>query len=174
MHININKNYSEYNNNIETGYYSGSGSGSGSELDSNFDYSQDSYTTTNFRKGIILYIFIAFVICFCILIIPYIHDSCRIFKYNFDKKYKNIKKITNIKCIHCKLKYINYKNKNKINPDDNNIDCDTCTICLTNNDKNSIKLLCNHSFHNDCINEWIQTSIDSGNTIQCPLCRVSI
>jgi len=170
MHININKNYSEYNN---IGSGSGSGSSSGSELDSHFDYSQDSYTTTNFRKGILLYVFITFVMCFCIIIIPYIHDSCCYFKHKCNIKFKNIKKITNIKCIHCKLKYINYKNKNKINPDDD-IDNDTCTICLINNNKNSIKLLCNHSFHNDCINQWIQTSIESGNTIQCPLCRVSI
>ena len=178
MHLNIN--YSEYN--IE----SGSGSGKNNyeydyEYDYNYDYGQETYTITNHRK-VLVYIFIAFVICFWILIIPYLYDSCCYFKYKFNINFKKIKNITNAKCINCKLKYINYKNKNyknknknKIIPnDDGDMNDDDCTICLSNNDKNSIILLCHHRFHSNCINQWIQTSIDNRNSIQCPLCRVTI
>lgn len=180
MYINI-TNYKIYSG---SGQESGSGQGSGSESTHNindnmlnniyeYDYSQDTYTTTNNRKKI-LFIFIGVAICFFIIIILYIYDSCYYFKYNYNINCEKIKNISNIKCIYCKIKCINYKNKilpNNIDDSDNDNDC---VICLNNNDNKSITLLCNHRFHGKCINQWIQTSIDSNNIIHCPLCRVVI
>lgn len=42
----------------------------------------------------------------------------------------------------------------------------TCVICLESIEKNKKNLVCFHSFHNSCINEWFQ----DGN-INCPVCR---
>jgi len=44
-----------------------------------------------------------------------------------------------------------------------------CSICLTDLEKNIKKLKCDHSFHQNCINEWINTNINT-----CPLCRDTI
>jgi hypothetical protein len=44
-----------------------------------------------------------------------------------------------------------------------------CSICLTDLEKNIKKLKCEHSFHENCINKWINTSINT-----CPLCRDTI
>jgi len=50
-----------------------------------------------------------------------------------------------------------------IRPDINNkIEC---PICLDKNDKLWVTTKCNHRFHGDCLNEWINIS----NT--CPICR---
>jgi hypothetical protein len=43
-----------------------------------------------------------------------------------------------------------------------------CSICLTDLKKNMKELECKHSFHDKCINEWINKCI---NTKTCPLCR---
>ena len=40
-----------------------------------------------------------------------------------------------------------------------------CDICLTNEVKSLSQLNCNHLFHSDCINKWLQQK-DT-----CPLCR---
>lgn len=43
---------------------------------------------------------------------------------------------------------------------------DTCTICLENiSDSENETLVCNHSFHNICINRWLSTNTN------CPVCR---
>ena len=51
---------------------------------------------------------------------------------------------------------------------------DNCAICLTINNKKSIKLRCNHIFHNACIKEWNNVSINENTKTSCPLCRTLI
>ena len=42
----------------------------------------------------------------------------------------------------------------------------TCTICLENiNNEDEKKLVCDHSFHEICINRWLSTNTN------CPVCR---
>lgn len=47
-----------------------------------------------------------------------------------------------------------------------------CSICLTDLKKDIKTLNCKHSFHEKCINEWINISINNIST--CPLCRERI
>ena len=59
---------------------------------------------------------------------------------------------------HCKLKKQNKKNKLLID----------CCICLQNLDTDKHFLRCAHSFHNECIKEWLKRSN------KCPICRLNI
>ena len=43
-----------------------------------------------------------------------------------------------------------------------------CSICLTNIKKSSHTLSCNHTFHKDCIDEWLK------NNSTCPNCRTTV
>ncbi len=54
------------------------------------------------------------------------------------------------------------------NLDTTKIDCNKCTICLANFDNEDlVKILpCQHIFHNDCINVWLQNY-----NYKCPICR---
>lgn len=60
---------------------------------------------------------------------------------------------------------------------DNNLDepLQDCSICLTSlHNSEPIILECNHTFHKECIDEWIITShkrINSQLQWECPLCR---
>ena len=45
---------------------------------------------------------------------------------------------------------------------------DDCSICLTNIKKSSNTLSCNHTFHKDCIDEWLK------NNSTCPNCRTTV
>ena len=78
--------------------------------------------------------------------------------------------IFNICKIRCKEKYYNYQLKiyRVISNDD--LLLDECSICLEKykvNDK-VLNLKCRHSFHRDCINQWLRDN----NT--CPECRENI
>ena len=44
---------------------------------------------------------------------------------------------------------------------------DICAICLNNNGT-FIKTVCNHEFHEDCLNEWIKYKEN------CPICRQNL
>ena len=60
---------------------------------------------------------------------------------------------------------------------DNNLDepLQDCSICLTSlHNSEPINLACNHTFHKECIDEWIITShkrVNSQLQWECPLCR---
>ena len=41
----------------------------------------------------------------------------------------------------------------------------TCSICLSDIFENKIILICDHEFHFNCLNEWINRNNS------CPLCR---
>jgi SUMO ligase MMS21 Smc5/6 complex component len=45
---------------------------------------------------------------------------------------------------------------------------DVCPICLSNKDKNIIKLDCGHLFHMECIDNWLDVQQT------CPICRRQI
>ena len=46
---------------------------------------------------------------------------------------------------------------------------DTCSICLESMEKDSVvrKLVCGHTFHPNCINNWLVFS----KSLKCPLCQ---
>jgi hypothetical protein len=53
---------------------------------------------------------------------------------------------------------------------------DSCAICLLNfnvND-NLIKTECDHYFHDDCLNTWVNTNHSRNTNISCPMCRTPI
>lgn len=43
---------------------------------------------------------------------------------------------------------------------------ETCTVCLENIEKSGKQLKCKHTFHNDCIEEWL-----TKRSKRCPVCR---
>lgn len=43
-----------------------------------------------------------------------------------------------------------------------------CSICLNNNEKEKYTTQCNHTFHKDCLDEWLTYSTT------CPQCRTTI
>lgn len=48
-----------------------------------------------------------------------------------------------------------------------------CSICQENI-TNIYKTNCNHEFHKECLEEWIQTCKNNGNLVSCPICRQEI
>jgi hypothetical protein len=82
--------------------------------------------------------------------------------YNCNCKFKKKK----IKIIPITQIVIDYNNNNN-----------ECSICLNemNEPKETTKLIyCNHTFHSDCINNWINTCKNELKIITCPLCRSHI
>lgn len=166
MHIKI-----DYESGLGSGTGSGSSSGSISDSDEyGYSYDYSSCGGCNSSWTVFMHILIMFLICLCCLITSYLYDIIQ----QLYIKLKNIKCIKcKTKCVHCKLNCLNYKNK--VIPTHDEIETDDCVICMDNNDKTSIKLLCRHKFHSECITRWINTSIESGSQqIQCPLCRSPI
>lgn len=49
-----------------------------------------------------------------------------------------------------------------------------CSICLSNNNINSITLKCNHNYHKFCLKEWTKQCKKQDNLLTCPLCRKDI
>lgn len=50
------------------------------------------------------------------------------------------------------------------------MDCAICCDTLeVNND--TIKLICDHTFHKKCIKQWFETSSNNNNVLCCPYCR---
>jgi hypothetical protein len=57
------------------------------------------------------------------------------------------------------LKYIENNVYNNIN----------CSICI---DSGNLKILeCGHSFHELCIENWVETCYKENNPMECPICR---
>jgi len=48
-----------------------------------------------------------------------------------------------------------------------------CSICYTNI-ANRDRFNCIHSFCISCTNTWLDTCIQNGNNINCPMCRASL
>jgi hypothetical protein len=46
-----------------------------------------------------------------------------------------------------------------------------CSICLSNNNINSITLKCNHNYHKFCLKQWTKQCKKQDNLLTCPLCR---
>ena len=65
------------------------------------------------------------------------------------------------RCKHCSIDDILNEVENI-----NHSNIEKCCVCLSNLDNNISKLNCNHLFHTECLNNWIQKD---NNT--CPLCR---
>ncbi|KAG7573423.1 Zinc finger RING-type [Arabidopsis suecica] len=54
-------------------------------------------------------------------------------------------------------------------PDRLQTEQDSCTICLEAlGESSTTKLLCSHSFHRDCIFQWL------GHKLSCPVCRYNV
>jgi hypothetical protein len=51
-----------------------------------------------------------------------------------------------------------------------------CPICSQAFDSQHAvyKTSCGHLFHNDCLNQWCETSYDRGSELTCPTCRANI
>ena len=56
----------------------------------------------------------------------------------------------------------------------NEIINEECAICITDNNSNSISLNCNHTYHSECINPWVQQCKIQENIPTCPLCKANI
>ena len=65
------------------------------------------------------------------------------------------------------------KKYNLTNIVNNNDDCINfeCPICLEIIDSNSIIITCKHAYHRDCLEKWIQASVEN-KCFKCPLCNV--
>lgn len=49
---------------------------------------------------------------------------------------------------------------------------DDCAICMACSDNDIVSLSCDHRFHRECVERWIETSQQRGPT--CPNCRINI
>ena len=49
-----------------------------------------------------------------------------------------------------------------------------CPICITDNNSTSISLTCNHTYHSECINPWVQQCNILEKIPLCPLCNANI
>ncbi len=85
--------------------------------------------------------------------------------YNLNKKALQI--------IHNKVIEYSVSNNLQFNPStDSN---DECSICMTDDQtSNMIKTNCNHSFHYNCIVNWIGVSLINNGNASCPYCRQNI
>lgn len=70
-------------------------------------------------------------------------------------------------CIKEKIRIIINKDLKKVLIEDSNLEC---SICLNNfsNDNKGYQIKCEHIFHKDCIEEWMERSKT------CPICRINI
>ena len=71
-------------------------------------------------------------------------------------------------CIICSYSRFFYKKSSLVNETiEVKIDkqYEECSICLDKNDKKWIKTNCNHLYHNECLEKWIQINKS------CPICR---
>jgi hypothetical protein len=160
-------------------YMSGSGSVSSNESESSSDDEKDNDV---YISNILLYFFLGwFILIIVIIILTYLY-LCLFLLYQYIKNNLCVKLKNCINCKNCKnkilpittynLKY-NLKYKSKIITKNIN-KIDECSICLDNNNKHSVKIKCNHIFHNKCIEEWKTISIKNNNIVSCPLCRTEI
>lgn len=64
------------------------------------------------------------------------------------------------------------RNRPDINIHDLNIEeneeFSTCVICMTGETEGLVKLDCNHIYHRNCINRWIEENTT------CPICRIDL
>ena len=120
------------------------------------------YTEPSFRHPLLIgFLFIEGITFLTINIYSYFHLNNRI-----AKKYTLIK---------VKLKNVDLSF-------DTHIEDLVCSICLEEIDKTAIEGInikiteCNHLFHTECINKWIDTSTSpqSENEIKCPNCRTNL
>ena len=130
-------------------------------------------------------VIIIIIICGVVLFIPCLIFCCGNF-YNIKKCTHNIinvccfpfymckREIEEIQVLHtviidnklCKksIDKLNKKNKKSIHDD--------CIICFDFlNKKKKINLNCKHSFHQECLQTWIENKIISHGIITCPICR---
>ena len=113
MHIKSNNNseYNAYSAGTGSGYESGSGSRPGFFYEYEYNYSNE-YDSSNSNKAFKFYIFIAFLICFVCLLLPYTAELCGNIKNKWCVKLKiECMRIKSINCYKCKLSWFNLKNK---------------------------------------------------------------
>ena len=144
-----------------------------------YDYNQ---RQKNMRIVFFVVFTVILLICCCACCAKDIYNTyCYIYYNIHNSSCINCKKIKKIMCINCK-KIKKIMCKNKILPNTTRLsntiktlnEIDNCAICLTINNKKSIKLRCNHIFHNACIKEWNNVSINENTKTSCPLCRTLI
>ena len=159
---------------------SGSGSWSGSYIietndtynnDSNNNYNYEKYDEYKFDKKSpinTMRIFTIVMICFACCIFPYFYDNIREYYVYIKQKCGNItcvnfKKWTSIKKIQPTADVLPTIQTHDIEGD--------CAICLEENNRKSIKLCCNHVFHEKCIRTWATMTLETRYNVLCPLCR---
>ena len=162
-------------------YYDGSGSGSGSGIGS---------------EGSLLVIFLALAPLICgatvciILTIKYcildeIMKKCKNIKYNCIRKYtiyieekRNPPPIQNNKLSPHFIKECNKTNRNT-DTDKKSLDCSICLDEINIEDykktpNDLIFLNCSHVYHTECLQNWTETQVKNGRSVNCPLCREHI
>ena len=72
------------------------------------------------------------------------------------------------KLISRKIVPISILNKND---ECNHCEENICSICLESVDKDINTLLCGHSFHSKCLEDYINFNIREGKKLSCPNCR---
>ena len=173
----------EYMSRSGSGSESSSGSGSsyssGSVSSNESESSSDDEKDTDvYISNILLYFFLGwFILIIVIIILTYLY-LCLFLLYQYIKNNLCVKLKNCINCKNCKNKILpittyNLKYKSKIITKNIN-KIDECSICLDNNNKHSVKIKCNHIFHNKCIEEWKTISFKNNNIVRCPLCRTEI
>jgi hypothetical protein len=50
----------------------------------------------------------------------------------------------------------------------------SCTICMCSMNNKKVRLPCEHTYHQHCIEQWWNTCDDQGSSRGCPTCRFSM
>ncbi len=119
----------------------------------------------------VMCVFTIVMVCVVCCIFPYFADNIREY-YVYIKQ-----KCGNVTCVNFK-KWTSMK---KIEPSPEATQTlqtlqthdivGDCAICLEKNNRKSIKLYCNHTFHEKCIRTWATMTLETRYNVLCPLCR---
>lgn len=162
-------------------YESGSGSGSSGSGSSEPDNNHDEYIHSSKLFPILLglspiILTFGFYILFQIVV-----NIAKIIIYVKRVKHKYKTNNLPIKNGNFIAELIEKANTFDYNRDQINLQNSGCSICLENinispqeHTNYVYKTSCNHIYHSECLNEWIQMCHANNNVASCPMCRINI
>lgn len=154
-------NYDNFNNNDNDGY---------------MDYYDTSHNNTESRGQEAINGIFGFM-CFSLIATHCFMSLCKAWDNRYSERYR-IFEYERIRGENIRIQRIILERKKKIKEETKIQKYDSsllildsvCSICLDNfeEDENISTLKCNHSFHNKCIEMWLDTNFT------CPMCRLSL
>ena len=140
------------------------------------DYYDNSYNNSEEKHDGVINGLFGFL-CFGLIATHCLVTFCKIFDNRYNNRYQQLEDLrireeNNRLNLIIQEKKKNIKKETKIQKYDSSLLIldNSCSICLDNFEEgeNIHTLKCNHSFHDKCIEDWLDTQFT------CPLCRLSL